>query len=135
MNKKSIFILIPLTLIMLSLVSCGNGNKKFKGTYISEEINGKVIQITINSEDNSFVEYINQRKVDEGSFKEKENNVYILEGNIQNFEITLNEDNCFNIFIKKISDEEPIELKNSSEIITGYTTDFGDEEEYIELIK
>lgn len=135
MQKKLGFILIPFFLIFSLLLSCEPNITSLKGTYISQDIKDKVIQISVDKSKKSFVQYINQRKVDEGTFKEKANNLYIFESELQSFEITLTKENEFDIFIEKVDDKNNIKLKNSSDIPVYYSTNFEDEKEYIKLIK
>lgn len=89
----------------------------------------------VQEEDNSFVEWINNREVDRGTYKKLEDNSYRFNSSKQSFEITLNDDNFFEIVINKLSDGNPITMKN---ITTDDTrTSFGkfeDVDEYKSLL-
>lgn len=134
---KKILVLI-ITLMALSIgyfmLSYSNSTQ-LKGSYKSSNPDNKnIVLITVDPEDNTFVQYIDQRKVDEGSVMENSDKSYTFKGSKQEFDITLNGDNSFDIFIEKINGSEPIKLKNITEHGTYYSTDFGDEEEYKKLL-
>ena len=87
-------------------------------------------------EDNSFVEWIDNREVDKGTHEKSENNSYRIKSNKQSLEITLNDDNSFEIVINKLNDGKPINMKNIS---TGDTSisfwdEFDDVDEYKTLL-
>lgn len=132
--KKILAITLTIGFLIIIIFTL-NKDIQLKGTYSSEIIDGKFIQLTIDNEDNSFIEYINQREVDRGSYTRVEENIYTFESDIQKFQITFKKNNSFNIFIDKINGENPINLKNSSTILQTFSTEFGDEHEYIQLIK
>ncbi|MGX4599029.1 hypothetical protein [Faecalimicrobium sp. JNUCC 81] len=46
-----------------------------------------------------FIEYIDNREVDKGSYEDLSDNKYRVNGDIQSFEIILEEDNSFDIAI------------------------------------
>lgn len=131
--------ILPIALAILIL--CGfcffisQGSSELKGTYISSNDNNNyIVQITVDKASNTFVEYIDQREVDRGDFIKNTNNTYTFKSTKQEFEIVLNRNNSFNIFIDKINGTEPITLKNSTDINTYFSTIFGDEDKFIELI-
>ncbi len=67
--------------IIFMLVGCTSNTKPLlKGFYQTEKhVNGYVVQITIQPEDKSFIEYIDNREVDRGTYDEKtENDKYLM---------------------------------------------------------
>lgn len=108
--KKSKFIILS---ILIILILCGFvfKNPNLKGLYQSE-VNGYNIQMLIREEDNSFVEWIDNREVDRGIYEKVDTNSYRIKSNKQSFEITLNDDSSFEIVINKLNDGNPIIMKN-----------------------
>lgn len=53
----------------------------------------------------------------------------------QHFEIALNDDNSFAIYVKKLNDGNPIQMKNVSDIPTVFLTKFDDVDEYKALLE
>ena len=133
--KKIIYILL-ISIFILCVFNLPQDNINLKGTYTSSQLsNNYIVQITVDPIDNIFVEYINQRKVDSGNvISNSNNNSYTLKGSKQEFDIILDKENSFNIFIKSINGENPINLKNSNDIIQSYSILFGDEDTYIDLL-
>ena len=101
---------MAIILIVWSFLS--KKNPPLKGFYQSGMIGSHIIQMLIREEDNSFVEWINNREVDRGTYEKIENNSYRLNSNKQSFQITLNDDNSFEIVINKLNDRNPIIMKN-----------------------
>ena len=134
-------IMKKLTLIILSLViililgECLSIKPTLKGFYQSE-VNGYHIQMLIREEDNSFVEWIDNREVDRGSYEKSENNSYRIKSNKQSFEVALNDDNSFEIIINKLNDGKPINMKNISTDDTpiSFWDKFDDVDEYKTLL-
>ncbi|WP_226036576.1 hypothetical protein [Aquibacillus saliphilus] len=129
-------ILFTLSLIVsLILGGCAsNIQPNLKGTYQSNVVNGYVVQVAFQTDDNSFVEYIDNREVDKGTYEKKQKNVYKLESNKQNFEITLNNENSFEILIDKLNNGKPIKVKNIDDIPIYSSTKFDDVNEYKALL-
>lgn len=134
--RKNIFGMLVLAIgIGLLLVGCAsNKTPVLKGTYQSEHVNGYIVQITFQPEDHSFVEYIDNREVDKGTYEELENGVYKMNGELQEFEITLNSNNSFDVVVKKINDGKPITLKNVDATPVYIGTEFDDVDEYKSLL-
>lgn len=57
-----------------------------------------------------------------------------MKGDKQNFEITLNKDNSFEIFIKKLNNGSPIKMIKLSGTPTYFLTIFDDVDEYKTLL-
>ncbi|WP_096273965.1 hypothetical protein [Paucisalibacillus globulus] len=131
---KKIFITLTLIVGLLLGGCTSNAEPTLEGTYQSElqGIN-YVIQMIFQPEDNSFVEYINNREVDKGTY-EKINNVYKIKSELQDFEITLDSNNSFDIIIDKINDGKPIKLDNIDDTPIYNSTKFDDIEKYKELL-
>nr|WP_278679959.1 hypothetical protein [Clostridium paraputrificum] len=111
------------------------GSSELKGTYISSnQDNNYIVQITVDKESNTFVEYIDQREVDRGTISKNSNSNYTFKSNKQEFEVVLKGNNSFDVLISKINGAEPISLKNSADVNTYFSTNFGDEEKYNNLI-
>ena len=129
-------ILIALSLVVVLLF--GGCTPKpvhiLKGSYQSErEGIGYIILISF-QQDNSFVEYIDNREVDRGTYEKIKNNVHKIKSNKQNFEVTLSAENSFEIIIKKLKDGKPIQLKNISNIPVGFSYKFNDVDKYKSLL-
>ena len=133
---KKICIILSLTIGLLLGGCTSNIEPTLKGSYQSHrEGIGYVIVLTFQPDDNSFVEYIDNREVDSGTYQETENNVYKLESDTQKFEITLSTEDSFEIIIDKMNNGEPIKLYKVDDIPTYFETEFDDIEKYKELIK
>ena len=104
------------------------GSSEVKGTYISSNQDNNY------KESNTFVEYIDQREVDRGTISKNSNSNYTFKSNKQEFEVVLKGNNSFDVLISKINGAEPISLKNSTDVNTYFSTNFGDEEKYNNLI-
>lgn len=131
--KKTGFILS--LIISLLFVGCSSDSvPPLGGGYQSEFHQGHIVQMGIQLDDNTFVEYIDNREVDRGTYEEKLNNTYLFKSDKQEFEVILTLEDSFEIFIDQINGKEPIELKNISKTPTYITTEFDDVEEYEELL-
>lgn len=132
---KKIFIIISLTIILLLGGCTSNIKPTLKGTYQSVMVNnGYVVQIAIQPDDNSYVEYIDNREVDRGTYEKTENNVYKIKSDKQNFEITLNAKDSFEIIIDKINNGKPIKMKKIDDTPTYNSTKFDDVDKYKALL-
>lgn len=135
MKKILIFIIVLFAIIIFITLKLPN-NSSLGGFYQNDMISeGYTIAISIQPEEKSFVEYINNREVNSGTFEELGNKRYKLIGNNRNIDIELAKNNSFEITIKKINDEIPIVLKNINNVPIYYTTQFDDVDEYISLLK
>ena len=133
MKKTGSFLL---SFIILFLVSCSSKTvPPLGGGYQSEVLAEYVVQMGIQPDDKTFVEYINNREVDRGTYEEKSDNVYLFKGERQEFEITLSPEDSFTITIPQINEKEPIELKNISKIPSYSSTEYDDVEEYKKLLQ
>lgn len=132
---RKILTILTLSIILL-LVGCTLNTKPIlKGVYQSEmkEI-GYVVQISIQQDDSSFVEYIDNREVDRGTYEETENNGYKIKSDKQNFEIILNAKNSFEIIIKNLNNGKSIQMKNIGDTPTYFSTKFADVDKYKDLL-
>ncbi|MCT4592670.1 MAG: hypothetical protein N4A57_00130 [Anaeromicrobium sp.] len=119
--KKSKLIILSIAIIFI-LWGFISKTPTLKGFYQSE-VNGYHIQILIREEDNSFVEWIDNREVDRGTYEKVDTSLYTIKGNKQSFELTLNDDNSFEIVINKLNNGNPISMKNIS--TDDYRISFG----------
>ncbi|AOT72214.1 hypothetical protein [Geosporobacter ferrireducens] len=129
---------IMLTVLSLGIILILGGCAKptLKGLYQTEkDVNGYFVQISILQKDNSFVEYIDNREVDRGSYEKLDDNVYKMKSDKQNFKITLNNDNSFEIIINKLNDGNQIKMKNISATPTVFPAIFDDADEYKTLLE
>lgn len=104
------------------------------GSYISERVEGCVIQIAIQPEENIFVQYIDNREVDSGVFEKQSENTYLFKGDKQEFETTLSSEDSFEVSIAQINDCKRIELTSESKVPAYFSTEFEDVDEYEELL-
>ena len=105
-----------------------------KGSYQSErEGVGYTLVLTF-QQDDSFVEYIDNREVDRGTFEKAENNVYTLKSDKQNFDISVNAENSFEIKISKLNNGKPIQMKNIEDTPIYFSTEFDDVDTYKSLL-
>lgn len=135
--SKSISSMIVLAIFFaLVLGGCAfTKNPVLKGGYQSEHVNGYVVQLSFQPIDNSFIQYIDNREVDKGTYEQLDNGVYKINGEIQQFEITLNSDDSFEIIVKKLNDGKPITLENIGKTPIYFSPKFDDVEEYRSLIE
>ena len=111
MKKFMVLIISLMSFFILSSCTTTN-NSSLQGFYQSERTtDGYVIQISIQSDENSFVQYIDNREVNSGTYDELPDKKYELKGDNQTIEITLDENNSFEIITKKVNGGNPIILK------------------------
>jgi hypothetical protein len=122
--------------IVLILVGCTPTIiPDLKGSYQSErEGVGYVLVLTFQQDDSSFVEYIDNREVDRGTFEKAENNVYTIKSDKQNFDVSLNAENSFDIKISKLNNGKPIQMKNIDDTPIYFSTEFDDVDKYEALL-
>lgn len=119
----------------LLLAGCSSAIVPPLGGFYQSEITGDyTIQIGIQPEENTFMEYIENREVDRGIIKKITDDKYLFESEKQEFEITLTSDDTFEVQIAQINGGDPIELKNIDKVPTYITTEFDDVEEFEELL-
>lgn len=135
MKRKIFSILIFSVTLLLIGCSSSKANLPLHGFYQSDAVNGYHVQISFNKTDNSFVEYIDNREVDKGNYEiSKKDNTYKLSSDRQNFEISLKEDNSFDLTINQLNKGKPINMKNISDMPSSFGTEFDDIEEYKKLL-
>lgn len=136
MNKKTMGVLILAIALIFTIIGCiPNKTPHLKGAYQSEHVSGYIVQMTFQPADHSFVEYINNREVDKGTYEELGDGLYKINGEVQEFEISLNSDNSFDVIVKKINDGKPITLKNVYATPVYIGTKFDDVDEYKSLLE
>lgn len=134
--KKTLFLIISITCLLM-LSGCRNINSVvLRGSYQSERTSdGHFVQISIYSDENSFVEYIDNREVNKGTFDIIEGKKYNLVGDNQNIEIKLDKNNSFEITMKKVNNGNPILMKNLGDLPVVFDSRFDDTEEYEKLLE
>lgn len=132
-NSKFIILLIAIIFILWSVFP--KTNPLLKGFYQSEMIEGHIIQMLVRQEDNSFVEWIDNREVDRGTYEKLDEKSYRINSNSQDFKITLNDDNSFKIVIGKLNDGASFVMKNitTDDVRMSFGT-FEDVDEYKSLL-
>jgi len=133
-KKSKLFILLIAIIFILCSVFLKT-NPFLKGFYQNEMIGSHIIQMLVREEDNSFVEWIDNREVDRGTYEKIDDKLYRIKSNRQNFEITLNNDNSFEIVINKLDGGAPIIMKNITTDDIRYSFGiFEDVDEYKSLL-
>lgn len=134
--KKTLFLTISIACLLM-LSGCRNINSVvLRGSYQSERTSdGHFVQISIYSNENSFVEYIDNREVNSGTFDILEGKKYSLVGDKQTIEINLDKNNSFEITMKKVNDGNPILMKNLGDLPAKFDSRFNDTEEYEKLLE
>ncbi|SDY53684.1 hypothetical protein SAMN05660462_00255 [Proteiniborus ethanoligenes] len=122
--KRLKFLILFMVVILILWKLLSKEDQNLKGFYQSEMIGNHIIQMQIREEDNSFIEWINNREVDKGTYERVDTNLYRIKSNRQNFEVELKDDNSFEIVISKLNDGKPINMKNVSTNDTPFS--FGD---------
>lgn len=127
---------IAVFLLMLIMVSCSTtSTPKLKGFYQSEAVAGEIVQISIYDEESRFDEYISNREVNSGTYTLEKDGSYQFDGNEQDFNIVLKDDNSFELSLPKLDKKQNITMKNISEVLASFGTEFQDVEKYKELLK
>lgn len=118
------------------LVGCSTDTTSvLAGSYQNEAtINGHFICLAFYPDNSRFVELIDNRKVDSGTFEKKSGHTYSLKSEKQEFEIILNQDDTFEITLDQLNDGKPFQLKNTSKDPGEIVTAFEDVEEYEKLL-
>ena len=134
--KKTLFLIISITCLLM-LSGCRNINSVvLRGSYQSERTSdGHFVQISIYSDENSFVEYIDNREVNKGTFEIIEDKKYSLVGDKQTIEINLDKNNSFEITMKKVNDGNPTLMKNLGDLPAKFDSSFNNTEEYEKLLE
>lgn len=136
MNKKTLVCYLLASLWIVIVGGCvANKPPQLKGGYQSEHVDGYIVQMSFQPDDNSFIEYIDNREVDKGTYEELKQGVYKINGDRQELEMTLNNNNSFNIVVKGLNGGNPIQLKNIDSIPMYFSTIFDDVDEYILLLE
>ena len=100
--KKTIFLLVSL-IGMSIFAGCGAfANTSFGGFYQSEMISGRYVQISIDTEKETFTQYIDNREVNSGTYESLGESKYKLVGDIKTFEIDLAKNDSFELTIKNL---------------------------------
>jgi len=132
---KKLLTALSLVIVLIFVGCTPDKIPVLKGSYQSErEGIGYVLVLTFQQEDHSFVEYIDNREVDRGTYEKTENNIYTIKSDKQNFEISLNAEDSFEIIISQLNDGNPIQLKNIDDTPIYFSTEFDDVDKYKSLL-
>lgn len=133
---RKIFTILSLAFAILLVGCTTKAVPSLKGGYQSDrEGVGYVILLSFQPDDSSFVEYIDNREVDRGTYKKIEDNLYQIKSNKQNFEVALNAKNSFNIIIKQLNNGNPILMKNIGTTPIYFKDVYNDEDKYKALLE
>ena len=134
--KKVLIIILSLMSILIFCSCRSTNNSSLQGFYQSEMTrDGYVIQISIQPEEKSFIEYIDNRKVNAGTYDVLGDGKYKLIGNNQTIEIALDENNSFEVLLKKVNDGNSIMMKNVGKVPAYFETEFDDIGKYEALLE
>lgn len=134
MNKKNTIILVIVLAIVIIGRNYSSKSHNLRGFY-QKEVSGYHIQMLFQEADNNFIEWIDNRPVDKGTYEKIDDNLYRISGELQNLEIELRKDNSFELIISKLNNGEPILMENITP--KDHSVSFGewnDVEEYRSLI-
>ncbi|MFB1051967.1 hypothetical protein [Paraliobacillus sp. JSM ZJ581] len=131
---KKVFILLFFVLIFILVMFKHDPQPSLRGFYESERVEGYIVQLSFHPEEKSFIEFIDNRQVNKGTYQLKKDNVYQLNGDVQNIELTLSNENAFDVVIEKLNNGKPIQVINISAIPSYFSTEFNDVEAYKELL-
>ena len=131
--KKKLIITISI-LVTLLMIGCSNKltNPALEGFYQSKMKNGYSIQFSFQSDDNTFVSYINNIEINKGEYEPLGYGKYVLKGVREELKIELEKDDSFNLpmekLIEKLNEGRPIQMKNLSKTPTYFEQVFSDED-------
>lgn len=132
MKKISLYFMIILGLL---LVGCNQASPSLRGTYQSDWTqDGYIIQMSFDAKDETFVQFIDNRAVDQGTFRKEEAHTYLLESSVQKITISLADTDIFDITIPNMNSGQPIQLTNIDKTPLIFGTDFDDVEQYKDLL-
>lgn len=128
--KRSVFLkktgISLMFIISMALVGCSSDKwPVLGGSYQNESMkSGYFIYLVFYPENSSFIELMDNKEVDRGTYEEKSDHTYLLKSGKQEFEINLTKEDTFEIVNNQINGGEPVQLKNTSknpgEISTEY---------------
>ena len=120
---------------LIFLISgCVSVKPTLNGFYQCTTTDGYHIQMSFDKENNSFIEYIDNREVNKGTYEKKGNNIYKLTGDTQSFEIILNDKNYFEMTIKKLNNGDLIKMDYIDNTPTYFEIEFNDVDKYKKLL-
>lgn len=127
---RKLFTILSLVSFII-IVGCTKVIPDLKGSYQGDRNEvGYVFLLTFQPHDAGFVEYIDNREVDRGTYKMTEKNRYQLISDRQNFEISLNAENSFEITNNNLNNGKPFLLRNIDDTPIYISTEFDDVENY-----
>lgn len=134
--KKIIIIILSLIGMLFFINFTLTEKVHLYGFYQSQiTSDGHTIQLSIDTNENSFVEYISNREVDRGTYEFIGDKNYKLISDKQTIDVVLDKKNSFEIIIKKVNGGNPIVLTNIGPVPVTYGTEFDDVDKYKSLIE
>ncbi len=134
MKKKNIILIVIVLAIVTIARSFSPKSQNLRGFY-QKEVDGYHLQMLFQEADNNFIEWIDNRQVDKGTYEKIGDNLYKINSELQNMEIELNEDNSFELIISELNNGEVILMENITP--KDHSVSFGefdDIEEYRSLL-
>lgn len=131
---KSRLIIVMSILCTFFAVGCSNNktNPALQGFYQCEMKNGYSVQFSFENEEDTFVGYINNIEINKGTYEAMGDGKYILKGEKENLEITLDKEDYFNLDMKnlseKLNENKPIQMKNIDKTPTYFEQVFSEED-------
>ncbi len=133
MKKLMTFLVIITTLFLVGCMD--KAESILKGAYQSEQQdNGYVVQMSFQDDDKSFVQYIDNREIDRGTYEKLDINLYEIKSNQQNYKVEMDGKGNYDIVIEKINEGKPFEMKHIQDVPVYFSEEFGDEEEYESIL-
>ncbi|WP_206459295.1 hypothetical protein [Anaerovorax sp. IOR16] len=137
--KKIIAVLI-IAILAVMAAGCSNEDTQLGGFYQSDFIGSEIVQISVNSDNGEFVQYISSRQVNSGIYTKNKEGLYEFDGDVHSFTVTLIADDSFEVVIPKLNGDTPIKLSQISENKSVFTTiggqeNYNDIEEYKDLLE
>lgn len=132
---KKLCTALILALLIAAFAGCGQAQPELKGGYQNDQAeDGYCVTLSFDPADGSFMEFIDNRKVDAGTFEKIDAGTYRLTSERQEFEIVLSEDNVFEITLAKVNGGAPLQMTNRDDIPVEFVDQYDDEEKYQALL-
>lgn len=116
MKKKLIISILIVSAVALFIIIRLNlpeaSRDTIRGTFQTklDQKDSLLVQLTFESEDNSFVQYHDGTLVDKGTYEKTKDNIYLLKSDLQDTYIILQKDNSFFYYNTILPDARIIEM-------------------------
>ena len=142
-NRKKYIIIGLVSMMVIVVVIWGmdivDKNKRtysLQGTYRSSELIGSyTIELSGDTDREKFDVYVNQHRVDQGTYEQTATKQYVFDGMYYDFVLKLEKGNTFQFQHEAFQNGEPFHMKNVSIIKIDYDTLLGNEEVYENLYR